>query len=144
MANTTGFPHILATYGFIPPIARHPPPLQLNDFDLQLHANYKKLPSNTLPLHPHGSQYAIRRLNMWTKAAIFVLTGAITVAHAEPLTLKRCPPTIINNQTKSWTSNDQRALNRAKNGCRLRYADAPCLKRFDKLASLRYNALCGR
>lgn len=80
---------------------------------------------------------------MLTKALIFALTGAITVAYAELPTRKACRQVIVYNHTDQWTNGDQRALNRARNRCVIIYPDAPCLKRFDKLEPLRYTALCG-
>lgn len=81
---------------------------------------------------------------MLTKEMILGLIAATIAFCVGAQTQSRCPLTWINNHTNQWTTNDQRALQRAKTGCRLRYADAPCLKRFDKLASLRYTALCGQ
>lgn len=81
---------------------------------------------------------------MLIKVMTFVLTGVITVAYAELPIKNRCPMTVVINHTDRWTNGDQRALNRAKNRCVIVYQDAPCLKRFDKLADLRYTALCGQ
>lgn len=80
---------------------------------------------------------------MWIKAAIFVLiSGTIALIAALPIQ-SQCPPVKVINHTNEWTLGDKRALNRAKKRCPQIYADAPCLKRFDKLANLRYTALCG-
>ena len=80
---------------------------------------------------------------MLIKVLIFALTGVTIVAHAEPPIRKACRQVIVFNHTDQWTNNDQRALNRARNRCFMIYPDAPCLKRFYKLESLRYTAICG-
>ncbi|NDG26888.1 MAG: hypothetical protein EB120_06915 [Proteobacteria bacterium] len=80
---------------------------------------------------------------MLIKAMIFVLTGVTIVAYAETPIQSQCPETVVVNRTKTWTKNDQRAINRAKWRCKEIYPDAPCLKRFDKIEEMRYNALCG-
>lgn len=80
---------------------------------------------------------------MWIKAMTFVLIGVSTVLFAEVPISSRCPETKVINHTPRWTENDQNALNRAKKRCFKIYREAPCLKRFDKIGPLRYNALCG-
>lgn len=80
---------------------------------------------------------------MLTKEAISALIGVFTVCCAGAPIQNHCPVTTIINHTKSWTKDDQRVLNRAKDRCGVVYPGSPCLKRFDKLAENRYTALCG-
>jgi hypothetical protein len=54
-----------------------------------------------------------------------------------------CPETDIINKTNTWTTQDQRNLKFATNRCIKKYEDAPCLKKFYKIGTRRYWALCG-
>lgn len=80
---------------------------------------------------------------MLIKVMTFALIGVSTVLFAEVQIQNRCPLVKIVNHTKKWTHDDQRVLSKARKRCSEIYLDAPCLKRFDKLADLRYTALCG-
>lgn len=54
-----------------------------------------------------------------------------------------CPLTLVVNNTKEWTVDDQHTLDNAKKRCGELYPDAPCLTKFEKTAALAYRAYCG-
>mgnify|MGYP001549119949 CR=1 FL=1 len=54
-----------------------------------------------------------------------------------------CVSTQIINNTDKWTDQDERNLTWAKKRCYTKFADAPCLKKFYKIGTRRYYAICG-
>lgn len=69
-----------------------------------------------------------------------LISVIIAACAAQPI---HCPVPKINNHTKAWHLNDEQVLQKAQKRCKEIWADAPCLKRFDKLDELRYTAACG-
>ena len=55
-----------------------------------------------------------------------------------------CPiPAKINKTKESWTKNDEKCYNSAKDRCKVHYPTNPCLTRFFKIGYQAYYAECG-
>jgi len=54
-----------------------------------------------------------------------------------------CPNVKIINKTYIWNKRDQKILLLVQKRCKIKFADAPCLKKFYKIAPRRYHAICG-
>lgn len=53
-----------------------------------------------------------------------------------------CGNTIIINNTKVWSANDDKALKEASRRCGEKFESSPCLKKFIKYDTNIYGALC--
>ena len=56
----------------------------------------------------------------------------------------QCPITTIINKTDTWTKNDNKVLNFVQDRCKIKYEDAPCVKKFIKQAERTYFVICGK
>lgn len=61
-----------------------------------------------------------------------------------PGVISTCPKTIIVNHTKEWTVQDKRNLIFTKKRCKVHYKEDICLKKFIKVKTRSYKAICGR
>ncbi len=55
-----------------------------------------------------------------------------------------CATVITLNLTSIWNNEDQKNLIRAQDRCTSLYEDAPCLKKFTKVDTLTYRAICNK
>lgn len=56
-----------------------------------------------------------------------------------------CSNPIIENRTEfAWNKTDQKALNTARERCKVHYPKSPCLKKIIKVKFNTYYAICGR
>ena len=53
-----------------------------------------------------------------------------------------CGPTVVTNNTDSWTEVDQKSFKSATERCVFYYEDSPCLKSFEKMEENVYRAIC--
>jgi len=55
----------------------------------------------------------------------------------------KCPSVKVKNKTSVWTSSDNDAIEKAKNGCIRHYSKKHCLIVFIKNNTANYSAVCG-
>ena len=60
------------------------------------------------------------------------------------LALPNCTIPRIDNRTDTWTAVDLQSYESAITRCSTKYPNSPCLKRFIKVDTNRYFAICGK